>query len=106
MEVLLIKREANRWLSSSRALSPAEKNYAMTDLETIAVVWEISNYFRHYLIYNQHVRVYRPWGYSSHYYSYLGIINNFTYIQSLVANMHGLRKHHSCESQLATHDHH
>lgn len=41
---------------ASRALAPAEQNYGITDLETLAVVWAISH-FRHYL-YNQHVRVY------------------------------------------------
>ena len=41
---------------ASRALAPAEQNYGITDLETLAVVWAISH-FRHYL-YNQQVRVY------------------------------------------------
>ena len=41
---------------ASRALSPAEQNYGITDLETLAVVWAVTH-FRHYL-YNQHVRIY------------------------------------------------
>ena len=40
---------------ASRALSPAEQNYGITDLETLAVVWAVTH-FRHYL-YNQHVRI-------------------------------------------------
>ena len=41
---------------ASRALSPAEQNYGITDLETLAVVWAVTH-FRHYL-YNQSVRIY------------------------------------------------
>ena len=41
---------------ASRALSPAEQNYGITDLETLAVVWAVTH-FRHYL-YNQHVRIF------------------------------------------------
>ena len=41
---------------ASRALSPAEQYYGVTDLETLAGVWAITH-FRHYH-YNQHVRVY------------------------------------------------
>ena len=41
---------------ASRAFSPAERNYGITDLETLAVVWAITH-FRHYL-YNQQVRIY------------------------------------------------
>ena len=40
---------------ASRALSPSERNYAITDLETLAVVWAISH-FHHYL-YGHHVTV-------------------------------------------------
>jgi len=41
---------------ASRALSLSEKNYGITDLETLAVVWAIGH-LQHYL-YNQQVRVY------------------------------------------------
>ena len=41
---------------ASRVLSPAEQNYGITDLETLAVVWAVTH-FRHYF-YNQHVRIY------------------------------------------------
>ncbi len=41
---------------ASRALSPCEKNYGITDLETLAVVWALSH-FRSYL-YGQEVVVY------------------------------------------------
>ena len=40
---------------ASRALSPSERNYGITDLETLAVVWAISHW-RHYL-YGQDVTV-------------------------------------------------
>ena len=41
---------------ASRALSPAEKNYAITDVETLAVVWSVSH-FKAYL-YGQRVKVF------------------------------------------------
>ena len=41
---------------ASRALSGAEKNYGITDLETLAVVWEISHF--HYYLYGHRVTVY------------------------------------------------
>ena len=41
---------------ASRALNPAEQNYSITDLETLAVVWSVSH-FRTYL-YGQRVTVY------------------------------------------------
>lgn len=41
---------------ASRALSPAERNYSVTDLETLAVLWAVSH-FRIYL-YGQKVTVY------------------------------------------------
>ena len=41
---------------ASRALSPAEKNYSITDLETLAVAWALAH-FRIYL-YGQKVTVY------------------------------------------------
>jgi len=40
---------------ASRPLSLAERNYGITDLETLAVIWTISH-FRHYL-YNQHIKI-------------------------------------------------
>ncbi len=40
---------------ASRALSPCEKNYGITDLETLAVVWALSH-FKVYL-YGQEVKV-------------------------------------------------
>ena len=33
---------------ASRALSPSERNYGITDLETLAVVWALSNFY-HYV---------------------------------------------------------
>ena len=41
---------------ASRALSPCKKNYGITELETLAVVWSVSH-FRSYL-YGQEVMVY------------------------------------------------
>ena len=57
--VLSQKRTDNRLhlvAYASRALSPPEKNYGITDLETLAVVWAMSH-FRHYL-YGNGVTVY------------------------------------------------
>ena len=41
---------------ASRELTPAEKNYGITDLETLAVVWSISHF--HYYLYGHRVTVY------------------------------------------------
>ena len=41
---------------ASRALSPSERNYRITELETLAVVWALSHF--HYYLYNQCVTVY------------------------------------------------
>ena len=41
---------------ASRALSTAEKNYGITELETLAVVWAMSHY--HYYLYGHCVTVY------------------------------------------------
>ena len=41
---------------ASRATSPPEKNYGITDLETLAVVWSLT-LFKPYL-YGQRVRIY------------------------------------------------
>lgn len=41
---------------ASRALSPPEKNYAVTELETLAVVWACSHY--HAYLYGHNVTVY------------------------------------------------
>ena len=41
---------------ASRALAPAEKNYGITDLETLGVVWAISHF--HYYLYGHCVTVY------------------------------------------------
>ena len=41
---------------ASRALSTAEKNYGITELETLALVWAMSHY--HYYLYGHCVRVY------------------------------------------------
>ena len=41
---------------ASRALSPSERNYGITELETLAVVWAISHY--HHFLYGNSVTVY------------------------------------------------
>ena len=41
---------------ASRGLTPAEKNYGIADLETLAVVWSISHF--HYYLYGHKVTVY------------------------------------------------
>ena len=41
---------------ASRALSPSERNYGITELETLAVVWGISHF--HHLLYGNSVTVY------------------------------------------------
>jgi len=41
---------------ASRALNPQEKNYAITELETLAVVWAITHF--HYYLYGHRVTVY------------------------------------------------
>ena len=41
---------------ASRALSPSEKNYGITDLETLAVVWAVSHF--HYYLYGRCVTIY------------------------------------------------
>ena len=41
---------------TSRALSPAEKNYSITELETLAVVWAMSHFKYH--LYNHPVTIY------------------------------------------------
>ena len=40
---------------ASRALSPSERNYGITDLETLAVVWALSHF--HYYLYGHKVTV-------------------------------------------------
>jgi len=40
---------------ASRALSPSERNYGITDLETLAVVWALSHF--HYYLYGHKVRI-------------------------------------------------
>ena len=40
---------------ASRALSPSERNYGITDLETLAVVWALSHF--HYYLYGHRVTV-------------------------------------------------
>ena len=41
---------------ASRALAPSEKNYGITELETLAVVWALSHF--HFYLYNQTVTLY------------------------------------------------
>lgn len=41
---------------ASRSLTPAERNYGITELETLAIVWSITHY--HYYLYGQEVTVY------------------------------------------------
>ena len=41
---------------ASRALSPSEKNYSITELETLAVVWAMSHF--HAYVYGNEVLVY------------------------------------------------
>ena len=41
---------------ASRALSPAKRNYFISDLETLAVVWAVSHF--HIYLYGQKVTIY------------------------------------------------
>ena len=41
---------------ASRALNPAEKNYAITELETLAVVWAVTHF--HSYLYGHEVTIY------------------------------------------------
>jgi len=43
---------------AGRALSPAENNHGITDLEMLAVVWTVIHF--QYFLYNQYIRVFRP----------------------------------------------
>lgn len=42
---------------ASRALSPAEHNYGITELETLAVVWAVSHF--HHFLYGSKVTIYK-----------------------------------------------
>ena len=43
---------------ASRALSPAEKRYAITELETFAVVWAVKHFHLHFYLYGHDILVY------------------------------------------------
>ena len=48
-------RKTRKSTQCSRALSPAERNYSITELETLAVVWALARY--HPYLYGQSVTV-------------------------------------------------
>ena len=62
---------------ASRALSPAERNYAVTELETLAVVWAVSH-FRYYL-YGHNVTIF-----TDH-----SAVKQYSAHHSPMGNMHG-----------------